>query len=83
MDLKFYYVKQEYIEYLKNAEMKARGFTCVPNTNYANREKFFYGTVLTKSNGINYFVPVSSQIKKDQNSVVIKTSEKKILKKDL
>ena len=77
MDIKFYYVKPEYIAHLKNAEINARGFTYVPDTTYANREKFFYGTVLTRPNGINYFVPISSQIKHDANSVIIKSGDKK------
>lgn len=76
MDIKFYYVNPEYIEFLKSAEIKSRGFTCVPNVSYANREKFFYGTVLTKKDGINYFVPISSQIKKDANTIIIKTNDK-------
>ncbi len=77
MDIKFYYVDPEYIEYLKNAEIKERGFTCVPNVTYANREKFFYGAVITKKSGISYFVPISSQTKDDANSILIKTDDKK------
>lgn len=76
MDIKFYYVKPEYIEHLKNAEIQARGFTCVPNVTYANREKFFYGAVIEKKNGICYYVPISSQTKNDANSIIIKTDDK-------
>ena len=77
MDIKFYYVNPEYIDFLKKAEIDARGFTCVPNTNYANNEKFFYGAVLTRNNGINYFVPISHNINEDQNSILIKTDDKR------
>ncbi len=77
MDIRFYYINNEYIEYLKHTEIRERGFTCIPNVSYANREKFFYGAVLTTEDGIYYFVPISSQIKRDANSIVIKTDDKK------
>lgn len=76
MDIKFYYVKSEYVEHLKKAELQARGFTCVPNVTYANREKFFYGAVIEKKNGICYYVPISSKTKNDANSIIIKTDDK-------
>lgn len=76
MDIRFYYVDTDYIDYLKKYEISHRGFTCVPNVTYANRSKFVYGAVLD-INGINYFVPVSSKIKKDQYSMLIKTKDKK------
>jgi protein AbiQ len=75
MDIRFYYVDTKYIDYLKQYEISHRGFTCVPNVTYANRSKFVYGAVL-EINGISYFVPVSSKIKKDQYSMLIKTKDK-------
>lgn len=75
MDIRFYYVNKEYVDYLKKYEIDHRGYTCVPNVEYANRNKFVYGAVL-EINNINYFVPVSSKVKEDQYSMLIKTKEK-------
>ena len=75
MDIRFYYDNKEYVDYLKNYEIEHRGYTCVPNVEYANRSKFVYGAVLN-INDINYFVPVSSKIKEDQYSMLIQTKEK-------
>ena len=76
MEIDFYYVKDEYISYLKEAEKRARGFTCVPNTQYRSRNKFLFGACF-QNNGINYFVPVSHQIKRGDNNIIIKTKPKK------
>ena len=51
MEINFYYVKEEYIAFLKKAERDIRGFTCVPNTQYRSRNKFLFGACL-KVNGI-------------------------------
>lgn len=75
MDIAFYLVDNEYIQFLKQYELKNRGFTCVPNVHYNSREKFFYGAIL-QNNGINYFVPVSHNVKSDINTIVI-TGKKK------
>lgn len=76
MKIAFYFVDAEYIEYLKNIEMKSRGFTTVPNVHYANRDKFVYGVVLA-IHELNYFVPVSSYIKKKQDNILIRIKEHK------
>ena len=76
MDIRFYYVDTEYVDYLKKYETEHRGYTCVPNVVYANRSKFVYGAVLNINN-INYFVPVSSKIKRDQYTMLIRSKEKK------
>lgn len=70
MKIAFYFVKQDYIDYLKTTEIKKRGFTTVPNVEYANRSKFVYGTVL-EMHGMKYFVPVSSYKKKQQDNMLI------------
>lgn len=71
MQLYFYYVEKDYIEFLKNFEKEKRGFTCVPNVSYKNTNKFTFGAVL-EVNGINYFVPVSSYDKKQEDVILIK-----------
>ena len=32
VDIDFYFVKSDYIDFLKQTEINNRGFTCVPNT---------------------------------------------------
>ncbi len=65
-----------YISHLKNKEIEQRGFTCVPNVVYSNRDKFLYGSVL-QVDGINYFVPISSRTGKNpQYNLDIKTDDK-------
>lgn len=79
----FYYVDREYIQYLQNAEIKARNFTCVPNVNYANKTKFVYGVVMEiESNNLKipYFVPVSSYTKNQSNNLLIKIKDNKKFK---
>lgn len=74
MKIAFYFVDEDYIEFLKEKEINHRGFTTVPNVVYSNREKFLYGTVFEIDN-INYFVPVSSYIKQQQDNYVIKITD--------
>ena len=78
MELNFYYINDEYIEFLKHFEISNRGFTCVPNVNYWNTNKFTFGTVL-EVNGCQYFVPVSSYNKKQQDVILMtdKTAKNK------
>ena len=71
----FYYVDEKYINYLKEAEINARNYTTVPNVRYANSEKFVYGTVM-KMNDVNYFVPVSSYKKEQEDNIVIKVRDR-------
>ena len=52
-------------------EKSTRGFTCVPNTNYNNTKKFLLGAVMNV-NGHNYYVPVSSYSKNQQDVILIK-----------
>lgn len=40
MKINFYNVDKQYIEFLKNFEIQHRGFTCVPNIQYTNNDKF-------------------------------------------
>ena len=71
MKISFYYVDIDYINFLKRIEIKNRGYTCVPNITYSNREKFMYGAVLC-INGIEYYVPVSSKIKEKEDNLIIR-----------
>ncbi|MCD7809576.1 MAG: hypothetical protein LUH02_09550 [Erysipelotrichaceae bacterium] len=40
MKIAFYFVGEDYINYLKKYEIEHRGFMTVPNVVYANRNKF-------------------------------------------
>lgn len=76
MKIEFYYVDEKYVEFLKKAELKERGFTCVPNVQYSTKNKFVYGQVL-QIQGKDYFVPVSSKKGKNQQyNLDIKTDDK-------
>lgn len=76
MDINFYNVDLEYIEFIKKYETQHRGFTRVPNVNYhSGNNKFFYGTVLNV-NGINYFVPVSSKKHSKQDDLLIRAKNR-------
>ncbi len=71
MEVNFYYIKEHYnIDFLKKYETAQRGFTCVPNAQYWNTNKFSFGAVL-EVNGEQYFVPVSSYDKKQQDVILM------------
>ena len=68
--LSFYDVQENYVEYLKNVEIEARGFTCVPNIVYGDSRKFLCGIVLVV-NECNYYVPLTSSKSKYSESILI------------
>ncbi|MCD7950041.1 MAG: type III toxin-antitoxin system ToxN/AbiQ family toxin [Erysipelotrichaceae bacterium] len=74
MKTAFYFVDEDYINFLKEYEIKHRGFTTVPNVVYTNRNKFLYGTVLEVERK-KYFVPISSYSKKYRENLLIKIQE--------
>lgn len=78
MDLYFYRIKEDYINFLKQSETNGRGFTCVPNVKYWNTTKFTFGSVLD-IDGKQYFVPVSSYNKPQQDLILIKDKKNQIL----
>ena len=70
---------------MKKYEKDRRSFTCVHNAGYWSAEKFTFGAVL-EVNGIQYFVPVSSYEKKQQDVILMtdkyakdKTKRNKVL----
>ena len=65
MKIQFYYVKDEYMDFIRNYEKEKRGFVCVPNMKYANKDKFVFGAVLNV-NGMSFFVPVSTKNNKNE-----------------
>lgn len=74
MQLDFFDIDIDYIEYLRNYETAQRGFSPVPFLNYeANRkQKFFCGAVF-KTALFDYFVPVSSRITPHDNTFYLYT----------
>lgn len=73
MKIAFYFVDENYINYLKKYEIEYRGFTTVPNVIYRSRKKFLFGTVL-EIDGMKYLVPVTSYVKKQRENLLIKIS---------
>lgn len=75
MQLDFFDIDIDYIEYLRNYETAQRGFSPVPFLNYeANRkQKFFCGAVF-KTALFDYFVPVSSRITPHDNTFYLYAS---------
>ena len=59
--LNFYTVDLDYVAFLQKVECEARGFTCVPNMDYAQprKSKFLCGIVL-QVNDVDYYVSVTS-----------------------
>lgn len=74
MKIAFYFVDENYINFLKEYEIKHRGFTTVPNVVYSSRNKFLYGTVLEVDNK-KYLVPISSYTKNQRENMLIKISD--------
>lgn len=74
----FYYVNENYIKYLKNAEQNYRGYTCVPNVHYWNINKFVFGAVLNL-NSILYFAPVSSYNRKQEDLILLRDKRNNVL----
>ena len=71
MKISFYYVDEEYIDYLKKREITERGFTTVPNMKYHKNDKFVYGVVL-KVNEVDYYVPFSHYNKPQEDNILVK-----------
>ncbi|MCM1579691.1 MAG: type III toxin-antitoxin system ToxN/AbiQ family toxin [Ruminococcus sp.] len=76
MEIYFYYIKNEYIEYLKKIEKSREGYTCVPNVGYRTSDKFMFGAVM-EINGMKYYVPVSSYSKNMQDVILIRDKKDK------
>ena len=70
MNLFFYDVDVDYINYLKKSDLEKRGFTRVPDIKYNNERKMVCGVVL-EINGFKYYVPISSYKKKQNNNLLI------------
>ncbi len=71
MKISFYYVDEKYVQYLKDTEISERGFTCIPNMEYHNHDKFVYGVVLSV-NDVDYYVPFSHYNRQQEDNILIK-----------
>ena len=76
MDIRFYYIKNDYIDFLKKFEKEQVGHTCVPNIQYKTSDKFVFGAVMDV-NGMDYFVPVSSFSKYKEDVILMRDKNKK------
>lgn len=79
MKKSFYYVEEDYIQFLKKTEIEKRGFTTVPNMTYHNHDKFVYGIVMT-INDVEYYVPFSHYDKQQEDNILIKVDYHKKIK---
>jgi len=68
--LSFYDVDKNYVDYLKQVEIKERGFSCVPDIEYGGNRKFLCGVVL-EVNEHKYYVPVTSYRTKQSENILI------------
>ena len=76
MKISFYYVDEKYIQYLKEIEIKERGYTTVPNMTYHHTNKFVYGVVLS-INEVNYYVPFSHYTRKQEDNILVQVKDHK------
>ncbi|MCR5677706.1 MAG: type III toxin-antitoxin system ToxN/AbiQ family toxin [Agathobacter sp.] len=77
MKKSFYYVDAEYIQYLKEIELIISVFTCVPNMEYHNNDKFLYGMSV---NEVDYYVPFSHYDRQQEDNILIKVDYHKKIK---
>ena len=71
MAINLYDIDKKYIEFLQKSEEDKRGFTHVPNMEYNDKDqKFVCGAVLN-CNGLNYYVPVSSNKTSRKSTILI------------
>lgn len=73
--LNFYTVDLSYVDYLKDAECKHRGFSRVPNMEYGDKRKpkFLCGVVL-QVGGKDYYVPVTSYTQQKPDNFLIRAA---------
>lgn len=76
MEIYFYHINNDYIDFLKKYERERAGHTCVPNIQYKTADKFVFGAVMDIS-GINYFVPVSSFSKYKEDVILMRDKKNK------
>ncbi len=67
----FYRINEEYNRFLQEYEKAKRGFTKVPNIKYTDCDKFAFGAVMQVKN-LNYYVSVSSFVKKQEANILIR-----------
>lgn len=73
--LNFYTDDISYVDYLKDAECKHRGFSRVPNMEYGDKRKpkFLCGVVL-QVGGQDYYVPVTSYTQQKPDNFLIRAA---------
>lgn len=71
----FYTVDLSYVDYLKDAECKRRGFSRVPNMEYGDKRKpkFLCGVVI-QVGGKDYYVPVTSYTQQKPDNFLIRAA---------
>jgi len=79
-DLNFYTVSLNYVGFLKKAELEKRGFSRVPDMEYAGhrKPKSLCGIVL-QVNCVDYYVPLTSYKKKKPDNFLIKADNGEVV----
>lgn len=82
--LNFYTVDPQYVQFLRNTENEAQGFSHIPNMDYGNKHKpkFLCGIVL-QINDMDYYVPVTSYKQQKPDNFLIKTSKGQVVSSSL
>ena len=75
--LNFYTVDLDYVNFLKDSEIKSRGFSRVPNMDYGDKHKpkFLCGIVLKIENSMDYYVPVTSYKQQKPDNYLIRSAD--------
>lgn len=78
--LNFYTVDLQYVQFLRNIENEAQGFSHIPNMDYGNKHKpkFLCGIVL-QINDMDYYVPVTSYKQQKPDNFLIRTSKGQVV----
>ena len=76
--MRFYNVDEKFLDFLKTEEIKKRGFSNVPDYKYSNHKKFVCGIVL-RINNYNYYAPLSSYKRKQENNIQIRDKKGSVI----
>ncbi|MEG1926860.1 MAG: type III toxin-antitoxin system ToxN/AbiQ family toxin, partial [Ruthenibacterium sp.] len=72
-----YDVDKNYVDFIQTAETTKRGFTRVPNMDYAGREQKFLCGIVLQINGMNYYVGATSYAIPQTENILIEFKDDK------
>lgn len=77
--LNFFTVAHDYVKLLQEAEIAKRGFSRVPNMEYAGRKPKFLCGIVLQINGTKYYVPVTSYKEQKPDNFLIKAANGQVV----